>query len=107
MATMAEEHVEIERKFDVDDTFALPELGALPGVAAVDAPVEHNREAASFDTADLRLARNRVTLRRRTGGTDAGWHLKLPVEGARREVRQPLGTAVRKPPRGFVAPVTG
>jgi CHAD domain-containing protein len=104
---MAEEHLEVERKFDVDESFALPDLSGLPGVATVDAPVEHHLEAAYFDTADLRLARGRITLRRRTGGTDAGWHLKLPVEGARREMRQPLGRAVKNPPRAVAAPVTG
>jgi CHAD domain-containing protein len=104
---MAEEHLEVERKFDVGESFAVPDLTGLPGVASVDAPVEHHLEAAYFDTADLRLARGRVTLRRRTGGTDAGWHLKLPVEGARREIRQPLGRAVKNPPRALATPITG
>src|SRR5215211_260005 len=104
---MAEEHLEVEQKFDVGESFAMPNLTGLPGVATVDPPVEHHLEAAYFDTADLRLARGRVTMRRRTGGTDAGWHLKLPVEGARREVRQPLGRAVKNPPRTLAAPVSG
>jgi CHAD domain-containing protein len=104
---VAEQHLEVERKFDVDGGFALPDLSGLPGVAAVDPPVEHHLEAAYFDTGDLRLARGRVTLRRRTGGTDAGWHLKLPAQDARRELRRPLGRSVTKPPRGFTAPVTG
>ena len=33
---MSETHVEIERKFDVDPDFALPDLAAVDGVAAVD-----------------------------------------------------------------------
>ena len=40
--------------------------------------------AAYLDTDDLRLARWRVSLRRREGGTDEGWHLKLPVAQPRR-----------------------
>jgi hypothetical protein len=33
-----------------------------------------------------------ATLRRRTGGPDEGWHLKLPVgAGTRRELQAPLG----------------
>ena len=40
------------------------------------------------------LARNKITLRRRTGGHDAGWHLKLPAgPDARTEIRTPLGSA--------------
>ena len=33
-------------------------------------------------------------MRRRTGGPDEGWHLKLPVAGdTRRELHEPLGSA--------------
>ncbi|MGY1855691.1 CYTH and CHAD domain-containing protein [Modestobacter sp. SYSU DS0290] len=105
---MAVEHLEIERKFDVEETFVLPDLGDVPGVAAVADPVEHDLEAAYHDTADLRLARARVTLRRRTGGTDAGWHVKLPaVAGARRELHSPLGRAAKTPPKAVLEPVLG
>src|SRR4051794_36881828 len=105
---MAVEHLEIERKFDVDERFVLPDLNGLPGVAEVRAPVEHVLEAAYYDTADLRLARARVTLRRRTGGTDAGWHVKLPpVAGARRELHSPVGRATRTPPKAVLEPVLG
>ena len=84
-------HLEVETKYDVDDDFVVPELTGLDGVATVDPPVEHSLEAVYFDTTDLRLLRARVTMRRRTGGTDAGWHLKLPAGTARREVHAPLG----------------
>jgi CHAD domain-containing protein len=91
---------EVERKYDVGPAFRLPDLARLPGVRAVSAPHEQELAATYFDTADLRLAARSVTLRRRTGGEDAGWHLKLPVaEGVRDEVRLPLGRAVRTPPR--------
>lgn len=86
------EHLEIESKFDVDDALALPVLTGLPGVVEAVGPTEQQLDATYFDTADLSLAAARVTLRRRTGGQDAGWHLKLPLaEQARREVRVPLG----------------
>jgi CHAD domain-containing protein len=105
---VAVEHLEIERKFDVDETFALPDLSGLPGVAEVREPVEHALEAAYHDTTDLRLARARVTLRRRTGGTDAGWHVKLPAAaGARRELHSPAGRAARTPPKAVLEPVLG
>jgi len=105
---VAVEHLEIERKFDVDEAFVLPGLSGLPGVADVRGPVEHALEATYHDTADLRLARARVTLRRRTGGTDAGWHVKLPpVAGARRELHSPLGRVTRTPPKTVLEPVLG
>ncbi|MCZ2806968.1 CYTH and CHAD domain-containing protein [Modestobacter sp. VKM Ac-2983] len=105
---MAVEHVEIERKFDVDEAFELPDLGGAPGVVEVRAPVEHALEAAYYDTADLRLARARVTMRRRTGGPDAGWHVKLPAAaGARRELHSPLGRATKTPPKAVLEPVLG
>jgi CHAD domain-containing protein len=105
---VATEHLEVERKFDVDQAFVLPDLTGVGGAAAVDDPVEHELQAVYHDTADLRLARARVTLRRRTGGPDAGWHLKLPAaDGARRELHSPLGRASRLPPRAVTAPVLG
>jgi len=86
------EHLEIETKFDVDNELAMPDLTRLPGVVEVAGPTEHQLDATYFDTADLALAAARVTLRRRTGGEDAGWHLKLPLaDQARNEVRFPLG----------------
>ncbi|GHE09711.1 CYTH and CHAD domain-containing protein [Klenkia taihuensis] len=105
---MATEHTEIERKFDVEETFALPDLAGVPGVASVGAPVVHELAATYYDTADLRLARARITLRRRTGGPDDGWHLKLPAAaGARRELHSPLGRALKAPPRAVLQPVLG
>jgi CHAD domain-containing protein len=100
-------HLEVETKYDVDDGFVVPDLNGLPGVAAVDAPVEHALEAVYLDTADLRLLRARITLRRRTGGPDAGWHLKLPEGAARRELHAPLGRTTKNPPRALEEPVAG
>jgi CHAD domain-containing protein len=101
-------HVEVERKFDVPTDFVLPDLTGVDGVAGVDAPEERRLEAVYHDTPDLRLARARVTMRRRTGGPDAGWHVKLPeTAGARRELHSPLGRAGRTPPKTVQAPVLG
>jgi inorganic triphosphatase YgiF len=88
------DHLEIERKFDVGPDFALPDLTVVPGVAAVDGPDDHRLTAVYYDTPDLRLAAHKITLRRRTGGTDAGWHLKLPADRGRREYQEPLGDQV-------------
>ena len=104
---MATGQLEIERKLDVDAAFVLPELVGVAGIAAADAPVEHQLEAVYHDTPDLRLLRARVTLRRRSGGTDEGWHLKLPAASARRELHAPLGGPAKKPPRVLTDPVVG
>jgi inorganic triphosphatase YgiF len=86
------EHLEIEQKFDVDEGFVRPDFGGrLAGVAAAE-PVTYHLAATYFDTPEARLAASKITLRRRTGGTDQGWHLKLPAgQDARRELRAPLG----------------
>nr|WP_276512212.1 CYTH and CHAD domain-containing protein [Cryobacterium roopkundense] len=78
-------------KFDVDDSAEVSGLQNLPGVAGVEHPREHHLEAVYFDTSDLVLAAHHVTLRRRAGGDDAGWHLKLPIgDSERQEIHAPL-----------------
>jgi CHAD domain-containing protein len=87
---MADTKREIERKYESEDS-GLPDLTGVAGVeAVVDKGVAH-LDATYYDTADERLVASSITLRRRTGGSDAGWHLKLPVsEGVRDEIRAPL-----------------
>jgi CHAD domain-containing protein len=100
------EHVEIETKYDVDEHTSLPALHELPGVASVAQPVELDLAAVYYDTAALDLAANKVTLRRRTGGEDDGWHVKFPKSsGERLEVRHPLGTTDRTVPVAVVRAV--
>ena len=89
------DQLEIEQKFDVDEDFERPDFGALRDVLDEDvtagAPARYQLGATYFDTPDERLLASKITLRRRTGGTDEGWHLKLPVgQDARRELREPL-----------------
>src|SRR5262249_58434349 len=108
MAEGAGEFIETERKYDAEAGFALPDLAGLDGVAAVTGPQTYRLRAIYFDTTDLRLAAAKITLRRRTGGTDAGWHLKLPAGAhSRRELHAPLvRRASSAPPRaaGRLAP---
>ncbi|MDX6395409.1 MAG: hypothetical protein QOJ73_6472 [Streptosporangiaceae bacterium] len=95
--------IETEHKYDVDTDFAFPDLAGLgPGVVA--APPEVQRLVATyFDTDDLRLTGAHITLRRRTGGSDAGWHVKLPVStDTRRELHFPLGPATGTVPSRVV-----
>lgn len=70
---------EVEAKFRVHPPYVLPPLAEIEGVASVDEPTVAELVAVYVDTSDLRLAREGVTLRRRTGGDDDGWHLKLPA----------------------------
>src|SRR5713226_2850002 len=96
---MATEITETERKYDAPPGAALPDLADLPGVAAESDPEEQTLKAEYYDTDDLRLIRSGITLRRRTGGSDAGWHLKLPLgDHSRREIMLPLGRARKHVP---------
>ncbi|MFF8974075.1 CHAD domain-containing protein [Streptomyces sp. NPDC014995] len=91
---MAETKREIERKYESDDS-GLPDLTGVAGVAAVLDKGVAELDATYYDTADERLAAASLTLRRRTGGSDAGWHLKFPVApGVRDEIRAPLSDTV-------------
>ena len=76
--------VEVERKYEADPSAPAPPLESLPGVLKISPPAEHRLGATYYDTAELSLATQGITLRRRTGGADAGWHLKLPVGSDRR-----------------------
>ncbi len=96
---MATEIRETERKYELPAGARLPALSDLPMVATETDAGEQRLEAEYYDTDDLRLIRAGVTLRRRRGGSDAGWHLKLPAGGdSRDEIRLPLGRAGRKVP---------
>jgi CHAD domain-containing protein len=84
--------VEVERKFDVDESTPSPSFAGVDGIARVEQAETASLDAVYFDTPARDLALHRITLRRRTGGGDAGWHLKLPAgPDARTEVRAPLG----------------
>lgn len=87
--------VEIELKFDVDEGAAVPDWSGLPGVATVSAGETRSLDATYLDTAGADLARAGFALRRRTGGPDAGWHIKGPrgADGGRVELHWPLGDA--------------
>ncbi|GKQ33964.1 CYTH and CHAD domain-containing protein [Streptomyces sp. A012304] len=99
---MAETKREIERKYESDDS-GLPDLTGVAGVAAVLDKGVAELDATYYDTADQRLAAASLTLRRRTGGSDAGWHLKFPVApGVRDEIRAPLSDTLPRALAGLV-----
>ena len=85
-------HTEVERKFEVLDSTVSPSFDGLAAVARVVRTPAQTLDAVYYDTPGRDLAAHRITLRRRTGGSDAGWHLKLPAgPETRTEVRAPLG----------------
>ncbi|RZB14850.1 CHAD domain-containing protein [Streptomyces sp. F001] len=99
---MADTKREIERKYESDDS-GLPDLTGVAGVAAVIDKGLAELDATYYDTADQRLAASSITLRRRTGGSDAGWHLKFPVAaGVRDEIQAPLSDQVPSALAGLV-----
>ncbi|WP_329276888.1 CYTH and CHAD domain-containing protein [Streptomyces sp. NBC_01451] len=99
---MADTKREIERKYESDDS-GLPDLTGVAVVADVIDKGTAELDATYYDTSDLRLASASITLRRRTGGSDAGWHLKLPVSpGIRDEIQVPLSDTVPDELTGLV-----
>ena len=92
-------HLEIETKLEIAADAQLPTLTGKRamtaiGLASTADPVVHDLDAVYFDTAELDLLKSKLTLRHRTGGDDAGWHLKLPaVAGARTEIGLPLSVS--------------
>jgi CHAD domain-containing protein len=101
---MVTEIRETERKYEAAPGATLPPLDGLPMVAAESDAAEQTLEAEYYDTEDLRLIRAGVTLRRRRGGDDSGWHLKLPAgPDTRTEIGLPLGRAGRRVPAELAA----
>jgi CHAD domain-containing protein len=103
---MTTELRETEQKYEGDAHVVLPPLQGLPGVATVSDPEAETLVAMYYDSDDLRLLLAGVTLRRREGGADEGWQLKLPDDGAglagsareasaRREIRVSLARGDR------------
>jgi inorganic triphosphatase YgiF len=78
------DHLETEQKYDADADFVLPDLGRAE-------PKRIYLSATYFDTENFDLIQHKITLRRRVGGSDEGWHLKLPVrKDTRQELHAPL-----------------
>ncbi|HEU0041374.1 MAG TPA: CYTH and CHAD domain-containing protein [Jiangellaceae bacterium] len=100
---------EVEHKFRIHGLFRVPDLQQVAGVTAIDELGTVELESTYFDTPDLRLAREGITLRRRTGD-DEGWHLKLPAAATGPEVRDefhlPLAaSSAHAPPSALIGMV--
>jgi inorganic triphosphatase YgiF len=102
------DHLETEQKYDADADFVLPKLGTLPEVSGR-RPADPRRiflSATYYDTDNLDLLKHKVTLRRRVGGDDEGWHLKLPVrKDTRQELHAPLDEGTGGVPARLAAQV--
>jgi inorganic triphosphatase YgiF len=74
--------LERELKLVVWPEFDLPDLGRAVKDGRARAPVRRRLEAVYYDTEDLRLLRQGITLRRRRGDAEGPqWTLKLPARG--------------------------
>lgn len=82
--------LEVERKYSLNSGQVVPSLAAI---AALGPAETFNMVATYYDAPDYRLTRAKQVIRRRTGGPDEGWHLKLPGTEAdqRIEFHEPLG----------------
>ena len=95
-------HQEVERKFAPAENAVSPSFDGLSAIARVERLPEQRLDAVYFDTPGQDLAANRITLRRRTGGPDEGWHLKLPSgPDVRTEVRLGLDEGADEVPAGL------
>jgi CHAD domain-containing protein len=101
---MSDEHLEREDKYDVAPDFTLPDLRVDASVDTI-AVATYDLEATYFDTEEGFLRRHRITLRKRKGGKDAGWHLKLPADTGRTEVH--VQSQARSVPRELSALLLG
>ena len=110
-------HLEVEAKYEADADVQLQDLVELvesvlahEGASRADGPSwaegDSRRErlrATYFDTAELDLTSAGLTLRRRTGGSDAGWHLKVRgADRSRSEIRLPPGRGASRVPARLV-----
>lgn len=87
---MTSRYLEVEAKFAVAQETPAPPLTQIDSIEATSPTVEHHLSAIYYDTQDLRLTHSKITLRRRTGGKDDGWHIKMPAAQGRTEIHAPL-----------------
>jgi CHAD domain-containing protein len=108
---LAEEKVAVrvveeqEDKFEVEADWVLPPIADLvPDGGRLDQDVRR-LENTYFDTPGAGLRLFGVTLRRRVGGSETGWQLKVPNGTARTELQS--GSRAKKLPAGLADSVSG
>lgn len=95
---MVAEWIEREDKYDVAGDWLLPELADVVPHGARLERREVSLSSRYFDTAARSLLEHGITLRLRSGETDAGWQLKVPDGKARAELRMPADDGRRTVP---------
>jgi CHAD domain-containing protein len=89
---------EREDKFEVDPDWVMPQLtGLVPDGGRLDQEVR-KLDNTYFDTSRAGLRLFGVTLRRRVGGSETGWQLKVPNGTARTELQSGSRTKTLPPP---------
>ena len=92
---------EVERAFELAPGQELP---ALPGLGE---SREFVLEATYYDTRHFALTRARHVLRRRVGGDDEGWHVKLPGTDVEHRIEHHAPVGTPRPPAELRALVAG
>ena len=96
---------ERENKFEVDADWVLPQLADLrPDGGRLDHAVR-KLDNTYFDTPSAGLRLFGITLRRRVGGSETGWQLKVPSGTARTELQS--GSRTKTPPPAVATAVAG
>ena len=89
--------IEQEDKYEVDSDWVMPQLTELlPDGGRLDEKVQ-KLDNTYFDTPRAGLRLFGITLRRRVGGTDTGWQLKIPSGTARTELQSGWPTKTLPP----------
>lgn len=88
----ASSSIEIERKYEVLGNEPLPRI-ELPGAASV-AEIRAQMVGSYWDTPARDLGRAGLALRSRSGGADAGWHLKERRPDGVRELQWPAAAEI-------------
>lgn len=98
-----EQHVETEFKFRVPTDFDLPSFPKFLGTWATEAT--RNMDATYWDTTDATLLRWGITMRKRSGGGDDGWHLKIPSTRAAQSHGASVRTELHRDPTSTTPPI--
>jgi len=88
---VSDTHLEIERTYDLPEGGDLPDLVGVGGILRTEHQEPFELDATYWDTERYDLVAAHVTVRRRTGGPDAGWHIKRAAsDTVRHEEHFPL-----------------